>query len=198
MNEFDLIAPFYDTMARLIFGNQLLNAQIFFLEQVQAEDKVLIIGGGTGELLKHMPGCDVIHFVEKSSRMMKAASKHPLKTKVEFINEDFLILNNTMKYDLVICPFFLDCFDESTLEIVIEKIRSVLKTEGHLLVADFQRTDTNRLLLKSMHLFFRLLAKLQSKSLLDIHEKVSSSGFRLVKEKISHRNQLFSRLYRNL
>lgn len=198
INDFDRIAPFYRRISRLIFGDHLVNAQIRFLEEVKPEDEVLILGGGTGELLKYFPNCSKIHFVEMSHEMIKRASKHNTKGEIKFIEIDFLNFEASNKYDLIICPFFLDCFNEMNLNHVLTKIKSMLKPDANLLVTDFKRTRSNSSTLRLMHFFFRFVANLEAKKLLDINGIVISKGFVLVKEKISHRNQLFSRLYRNL
>lgn len=198
INDFDLLAPYYDRIAKLIFGNQLLRTQTLFLNEIKREDKVLILGGGTGELLYDIPMCDKIHFVEKSHRMIERAATRRLKIKVDFIAEDFHDFSASGTYDLIICPFFLDCFSEDNLKVILKKIKSVLKPNGHLIVSDFQKTSSNTLTLKLMHAFFHVFSKLDAKHLLNIHDMVIQVGFEVTKEKFLHRNQLFSRLYRNL
>ncbi|WP_436514842.1 class I SAM-dependent methyltransferase [Ekhidna sp. To15] len=198
VNDFNRIAQYYNRVSKLIFGNQLLKAQTCFLAEIKPEDQVLILGGGTGEFLEYLPPCQKIHFVEMSSEMLKRASSHTLETEIEFINIDFLKFQSSIKYDFIICPFFLDCFNEENLNHVLAKIKPMLKPDGLLLVADFRKTKSNSLLLAAMHLFFHIFANLEAEQLLDIDGKVTSLGFMKIKEKISHRNQLFSRLYRNL
>ncbi len=198
VNDFNRIAPFYDRIAKLIFGNQLIRAQIHFLSEIKPNDDVLILGGGTGQLLEYFPSCNKVLFVEKSEQMILYASRRKIEADVDYINEDFLNYDHNRKFDIIICPFFLDCFDEINLHQVLRKIKSSLKSEGNLLVIDFKKNGFNGLMLKSMHVFFRIFSKLESKSLLDIHQKVLDVGFREAKVKFSHRNQLFSRLYRNL
>lgn len=198
MNNFNFLAPYYDRISRLVFGDKLLRAETHFLEHISQEDSILILGGGTGALLEHLPPCKDIDFVEKSVKMINRASGRKVSQKVGWINRDFLAFNTSIKYDVVICPFFLDCFAVDELELVIKKIKSLLKPRSILIVADFQRTKSNKLQLALMHLFFRIFADLGAKSLANIHEIVSTHGFVTEEEKFLHRNRLFSRLYRNL
>ena len=53
LNQFDLVAPFYDALSRLVFGDQIVKSQTHFLHQVQKDDQVLILGGGTGQIFEH-------------------------------------------------------------------------------------------------------------------------------------------------
>lgn len=198
VNNFDFIAPFYDQLAKLVFGKALLQAQLIHLTQIEENDHVLILGGGTGRILEQFPICNQIDFVEKSKKMIMLAKKRMVKRHIDFKYCDFFEYKPNRKYDIVICPFFLDCFNQEQLEEVLNKIKLMLSKNGHLLVADFRSTKSNRWILRIMHLFFRLFANLEARYLLDIHQMVISAGFEVEKEKFLHRKQLFSRLYRNL
>lgn len=198
LNDFDFVAPFYERLASLVFGKALIHAQITHLSEIKEDDNVLILGGGTGEILDHIPICENIDYVEKSHLMIRRAKSRLVNRPVNFIQEDFLIFHSERKYDVIICPFFLDCFEESNLKQAIGKCKHHLKSGGKLIIIDFESGQTNSFLLRLMHLFFRLGAQLESRKLKNIHNHVLSIDFKLLEEKFSHRNQLFSRLYRNL
>lgn len=198
MNNFNFIAPFYDTISKLVFGNSLIESQTFFLSEIKEIDTVLILGGGTGKLLDALPRCKQIHFLDLSERMIVRAKKRESNSPVNFIHADFLDHDFVSTYDVIICPFFLDCFDENDLRKVLGKAKFILNQQGRLIVTDFQRINNNRFLLKLMHVFFRICASLQSKNLKDIHQEAKLVGFKLVTEKFFQRNRIFSRLYRNL
>lgn len=198
VNDFDRITPFYDRLAKLVFGDKLIKAQVHFMNLVQPQHRVLIIGGGTGHLLEEISLCDRIDYVEKSEAMLRRAAKRKANHSINFHHTDFLEFEPETEFDFVICPFFLDCFKEERLKIVLEKIKSVLAPDGTLVVTDFQKTNGNSLLLKLMHTFFKFTTHLESNTLSDIHTAVISSRFECINEIFLHRNQLFSRLYRNL
>lgn len=198
MNNFNLIASVYDSLAKLVFGKSLLDSQTYFLPKIKESDSVLILGGGTGKLLKHLPQCKQVHFVELSSRMLARAKNRDCKTSVDFIQADFLNQDFSLIYDVIICPFFLDCFDEKNMWKSLIKIKSLLNPEAILLVSDFQKTRRNGFLLKFMHLFFRISVSLQSRKLNNIHQEVLLVGLNVQEEKFFHRNMIFSRLYGNL
>ncbi|MEQ8903661.1 class I SAM-dependent methyltransferase [Ekhidna sp.] len=198
VNDFNFIAPFYDVLARIVFGNAILKAQTTHLSEINENDQVLILGGGTGKLLEHIPFCDRVDYVEKSEKMIRIAKRRLVNRSVNFVNHDFLNWKSATTYDVIVCPFFLDCFDRTNLKLAINKCNQLTKDGGILIVSDFEKAASSRVLQGIMHLFFSLISNLESKNLKKIDDFVISGGFQLIDEKFLHRNQLFSRLYRNL
>lgn len=197
VNQFDRIVFLYDGLARLVFGNQIHKSQIHFLDTIEKQDQVLVIGGGTGKLLESIPECRKVVFVEKSSKMMDQAKKRRSVNSVDFIHSDFFEFDSSDMFDVIICPFFLDCFNDSNLELVIKRIKSLLNDDGSLLIADFT-TKISFLLSLTMHFFFRLIANLEARKLLDIHSFILNNRFFVVSEGFFYRKGIFSRHYRNL
>ena len=115
--------------------------------------------------------------------MIKKARKYRT-SQTEFINEDFVNLATTTKYDVVVCPFFLDCFEEALLRQIIDKIQALLKPAGKLLVADFEEPGTTyeKLLMKLMLFFFRVTTNLGTKKLESIWTLLDQNGFQLRKD----------------
>lgn len=197
MNNFDFVAPFYDSLARLIFGDALERSAIHFLDEIGETANVLIVGGGTGKILTSLPKCDQTTYLEKSSKMIARAKRKAPNGAVRFVEMDFLDFETTTRYDFVICPFFLDCFDDVGLAKILERIHQLLRNNGRLIVTDFQSKPESTLM-KSMHYFFRAFSSLESKKLNDIHQFITQSEFQTEKEEFFYKNMIFSRLYRNL
>lgn len=197
MNNFDLIAPFYDRLAGLVFKGAIYEASHHLVGEIAKEDHVLVLGGGTGKILDKLPFCKKVDFLDKSSKMIEIAKKRKSSNPVYFVHEDFLSYSCEGQYSIVICPFFLDCFGHEKLGYILKKIKRILKPGGKLMVTDFQSTRKS-LLMVTMHLFFRFFASLESKSLKNIHESVLQSGFKMEKEVFFYKNLIFSRIYRNL
>jgi len=194
-NNFDLVAPFYDRLSSLVFGESITESQHFLMQQCKKGTDVLVLGGGTGKLLQWVPqDCSVL-YLEKSRQMIDCAKGESRGLDIHFVNQDFFTWKNEKEYDFIICPFFLDCFHIANLKMAIEKCRSLLKANGKLLVAEFDKSTTNRVLSFLMHLFFRAFSNLESRNLLDIHQFTLHSGFILEKEEFFHRRSIFSRVY---
>lgn len=198
MNNFNFLAPIYDNLAQLVFGQTIYEASIYFLDTIAPESKVLVLGGGTGKILPHLRECHIV-YVEKSDKMLGQASKRHGIGTVEFIHADFLAWKTDQQFDVVICPFFLDVFSEKNLDLILQKINAVRKANGQLIVADFQdsgRVD-QKLLLRVMHLFFGLVSSLESHKLVAIeHRILQRSYFRRCYK--TFRNELiFSAVYQH-
>ena len=177
MNQFDFLAPFYDQLVEAVFDQRIKHCTHSFLRLVRDKDRVLIIGGGTGRSIGNTPGN--ITYIEKSKKMVDRARRYLKYSKVNFLIEDFFHFKAPQKYDKIVCPFFLDCFNPKNLRTVLLKIHSLLSDEGMLIVSDFERSEqlNNRILHVIMYVFFRFTANLDSKYLCDIHQVVIDNGF---------------------
>src|SRR5688572_28861247 len=92
LNQFNGLARRYDRLAKIIFGNSLLEAQTAYLNEISSNANVLILGGGTGKLLTRLlnvnKSCS-IWYIEASSMMIELARQHAKKAnraKVLFIH----------------------------------------------------------------------------------------------------------------
>jgi ubiquinone/menaquinone biosynthesis C-methylase UbiE len=54
LNGFDSIAGIYDVLAKLVFGQSIQRAQTHFLPNARNCTSILVLGGGTGWLLRHI------------------------------------------------------------------------------------------------------------------------------------------------
>lgn len=196
-NNFDRIAPFYDLLVRLVFGRMLGKAASRYLGVVTPAQRVLVVGGGTGRILDYLPDSAEITYLELSSLMLEKARARQ-ERNVTYIQEDFIQWQYQHKYDVIVFPFFLDVFGEKNLDRVIEKTKKLLDKDGLLLVSDFQSTSRriHQLLLKLMHLFFRLVADLESRKLLEIRSLLTEGGFLEVESETYSGGLIFSCYYR--
>lgn len=194
VSNFNFVAPFYDSLVRLVFGKTLWKAQQIHLNTIQRRESVLILGGGTGRILNWLPaGCDVT-YLELSEAMILRAKK---KGRANFVHADFLAHPLDQKFDWVICPFFLDCFDEEVLEIVLDKIYRLMNENGRLIVTDFHVSNTHQKSLANLMIwFFRLTANLPAIRLLPIQEIISKTGFIRKDSHFLRGDFIFSDIYR--
>jgi tRNA (cmo5U34)-methyltransferase len=76
VNDFNGIASVYDALASMVFGKNLIKSQHHFLHVIPDYATVLIVGGGSGELLQTLlqqkPKCQVV-YVDASERMIELA-----------------------------------------------------------------------------------------------------------------------------
>ena len=159
-NDFDQVASTYDLLVWLVFGNRLEQAYSYYLSEISMDSHVLIVGGGTGKILKRLEPGIFVDYVDNSGQML-ARSVRYAGDSTSLIHADYLMHDPARQYDYIIFPFFLDLFASSNLERIIEHAKGQLKPEGKLIVTDFQPTRKwrHKLLIRAMHLFFRIFAR---------------------------------------
>ena len=201
-NNFDHIAPVYDTLASIVFGNTLQQAQCAYLDRISPDAKVLIIGGGNGYILRQLlsvkPGV-VVDYVEASQQMLKrSGSKIPPGASVNFVHgTEGNIPGNV--YDCIITNFFLDVFSLTELRRVVFLLKGKLASNGQWLCTDFQSTNrwNHRALLWLMHRFFGMVSSLEAKELQNIDGSLQESGLTKQEQYFWKNGLVFSALYRH-
>ena len=71
--SFDRIAPIYDKLSYLIFWGNIQRAQRFFLTSIPPQAPVLVIGGGSGDILIELLNYSTLRhitYVEASTAML--------------------------------------------------------------------------------------------------------------------------------
>ena len=196
-NNFDKVFCIYDYLAKwIIKERKLKEVQTAFLGCMHLRARVLIVGGGTGEILEWLPKgkCLFVDYVELSARMLERAKLRNAQ-ETHFIQGDALAHSGL--YDFIIAHFFLDCFNEAELPKMLKHLSNQLKVGGKLLVSDFCHNGKRKdeFLNKLMHLFFRLFANLSSKKLQNIRTVIRASGLVETHYQTFDRGQLFSGVY---
>lgn len=186
--SFDLVAPVYDRLARLVFGRSLLQAQAWGLSHLPDRADVLLLGGGTGWLLEQVLTHSqprYVLYVEASERMLQIARErvagHPKASVVDFRKGTQNDLTPAETFDAIQIPFVLDLFTEKTLaETLLPPLKNALRPGGRLLITDFVTPPVLRqkMLLWLIYRFFGLTAGIEARSLPDWPGVLRKSGFR--------------------
>jgi ubiquinone/menaquinone biosynthesis C-methylase UbiE len=201
LNGFDRIAFIYDFLAKLVFNNSIVNSQKYFLNKIQDYSKVLILGGGSGqllvELLKLKPNCEVC-YVEASERMI-VLSKNKIKrtSMVHFIHGTEEDISRSIEYDALITNFYLDLFTEYQLADIIVKLQSAMKPEAQWIVTDFVSNNKwwQETMLKVMYWFFRITCDIESQQLPEWDKAVEKIGVKEIESKTFYRSFIKTSLY---
>ncbi|WP_332369451.1 class I SAM-dependent methyltransferase [Spirosoma telluris] len=107
--NFDWIAPVYDTLAFIVFGHRLKQAQVVFLNRIPPTASVLIVGGGSGWLLeqilrKREP--KQVVYLETSAQMLALASQRIVRKalvgSVDFRVGDETSLQPDERFDVIL------------------------------------------------------------------------------------------------
>lgn len=185
LNRFDRVANIYDPLKRFVFGRAIHDSEVCFLDSIQREANVLILGGGSGEMLRMLlqrnTGCTV-WYVEASARMLELARGNAANqtSRVLFIHGTESSLRSGIQFDVIITNFFLDVFPEKRVKAISEIIGRHLANNGYWIITDFVngRKWWQRVLLSAMYGFFKLACRIGTHKLPFWQRIVNDNGFR--------------------
>jgi ubiquinone/menaquinone biosynthesis C-methylase UbiE len=210
--SFDPLAPWYQTLERIAFGDDLQRCRVACLGEIVRPHRALIVGEGDGrflcELLRLHPGVEV-DCLDASRRMLQLALERierelPERAGcVRFLHEDITSwVAPEQHYDLVVTHFVLDCFPEAALTGIIKKLAAAATEDANWLVADFCVPPKGmarlraRAWLAAMYLLFRLTARIQASELIDPTPFMRAAGFGLARQHLFRKGMLKSGMWR--
>lgn len=190
--SFDRVAPFYATLEWIAFGTALQRARTAYLPRLKNVRRALVAGEGNGkfliELARFNPGIE-IDCVDSSVEMLRLAQRLLIRSggdEVRFHHTDILKWRSAFSdYDLIATHFFLDCFNPSQLQSVVDRIASMSAPHATWLFSDFSVPKKGvgrlhaRIWLNAMYRFFRYAASLQTKELVDPSAVLRGANFKL-------------------
>jgi len=196
-------AWFYDRLSRLVYGNALISAQVYLLQFIPKNTKVLVVGGGTGwileEIAKIHPSGLQITYVEVSAKMITQAKKRNTGGNgVIYINDAIENIGLAAGFDVALTPFLFDSFTQQTMERVFGHIHLMLKSGSLWLCADFQLTGKwwQRFLLKVMLEFFRIVCHIEATQLPDIGGSFQQYSYRTLAQKTFFNDFVIAAVYK--
>lgn len=203
--DFNPVAWLYYPLSRLVFGRSLRRSQAHFLTALPADGRILMVGGGNGDILRtllkqHGQHAEIV-FVESAPRMIRMAQqKTGDQTGVHFVNlpvEQFLA-RSTEPFDAIVTGFFFDLFPQQKSEGMHSLLGRHLRAGGIWLDTDFclnrHTAWWGKPLLGAMYAFFRITARVAARQLPDLQAAWNSS-FGLVKEQYWCQGFIVSRVW---
>jgi SAM-dependent methyltransferase len=210
--SFDRVARHYRWLETVAFGSALQKARIYWVEQIPPSRRALIVGEGNGrflcELLRVHPSIE-IDCVDASERMLELARARLRRFRpeslaaVHFFHQDILNWSPLDSYDLLVTHFFLDCFPAEQVGVIVSKLAQAARPNAVWLIADFTipRGGFARMhakfWLQMMYAFFRAVAAIPARKLVDPSPYLQSNGFVWSSGKLSRGGILRSDLYVN-
>ncbi|WP_299818898.1 class I SAM-dependent methyltransferase [uncultured Pontibacter sp.] len=189
---FNRVAPFYDSLARLIYGDALQKAQLHLLPFIPDQSKVLVIGGGSGWLLEQLiltgKQLAVLYLEAAPGMLTRAEAKYKSITQPHACQITFRLgteaaLQPHEHFDCVITPFLLDLFPPKRLQQLMQKLSAALTPEGRWLFADFWPVQQpapwwQKVLTFGMYTFFGAVSGVEAKKLPDYSRHFQELDFR--------------------
>ncbi len=147
----DSLAPHYEMLEHLSFGMRLEQMRFAFLGQMTASQRAIVCGGGDGRFLArllHLNPAVQVDFVDLSPRMIDLAERrlaglgHEARARVRFHVGDIREFAPPVEgYDLIVTHFFLDCFSDPELAIVVASLASWAAPGATWIVSDFRESE---------------------------------------------------------
>ena len=146
-----------------MYGRALVKAQLYLLEAIPPNSRILIVGGGTGWILEeitklHSTGLHIT-YVDASAKMMaRAQQRNAGGNQVTFITSPVEETNLSSVFDIVLTPFLFDNFTEASMGKIFSLLDNHLAKNGIWLYSDFRDTvvPLQKAMLKVMYFFFRV------------------------------------------
>ncbi|PKB15284.1 class I SAM-dependent methyltransferase [Flavobacterium sp. 5] len=189
---FDRITVVYDAVVCISSFNRINKSQLAFLSHLSTQKMGLILGGGTGYFLqKVLDKNEQIHitYVDASAKMIEYARKRIKKNRPNALHRVTFICSGVedlewQNYDLIVCNYILDLFDNAYVQVLAEKFKKHLTTKGLLYVTDFHIAETNGFMkwgtqtgLKVLYTLFRWTTQLQTKQLPETERLLKEQRF---------------------
>jgi ubiquinone/menaquinone biosynthesis C-methylase UbiE len=188
-NGFDLLAPIYDFVVFLVFGKTFSHLQHEVLENLPSENRCLIIGGGSGEILSIAESKNLsqqYYYADLSTKMLNKAKLRMASNTKTFIEYDTDWKKwQSVEFDYIILPFVLDCYAAELVDTMIADLKSCLSSKGKVILFDFNQEEDfgyepNKLkdqFIRLLYWFFSKTAGLKVKTLPHFNMLFEKQGF---------------------
>lgn len=204
--NFDPLARWYGIMEALAFGGALQRCRVALLDEVQSARRVLIVGEGTGRFLEALLNKNTVAevtVIDLSQRMIQRAQRRiGNSARARFVHGNLLDPAIPLPpADLVVTDFFLDCFDESELDVAIGRLRHALSRGGKWLWSDFAIPESgpmkwwSTLVVGFLYGFFRFASGISARRLIDPRPRFAQAQLELKKRRVLNGGLLASALY---
>lgn len=211
--SFNTIAPAYRTLETIAFGGDLQRARVACLAEIESPRRALIVGEGNGRFLaavlqRHR--LIRIDCVDSSERMLDLARRHVLETspdeisRVAFLHDDIRSWTPNDRYDLIVTHFFLDCFSTQQVGLVVAKLAQTAAPNAIWLLADFTIPKAGfarghaSAWLAVMYWFFRRVAGIEGRELVDPSPFLRVEGFKLTRQHLFRLGMVKSEFWRRM
>ncbi|SFA91377.1 Ubiquinone/menaquinone biosynthesis C-methylase UbiE [Algoriphagus aquimarinus] len=170
-DHYSFLAPFYNHLTKLVFGDQLMLAKAHFVEELSSK-KILIIGGGDGLDYLGFQAQLSGEYWEISHAMLSKAKVNLVKSSLTY-HLDFFQAEKGKLFDEVWLHFVLDTMKDEEIHSLLGEIRKSIKPAGRIYLSDFfaPKNFYQRFMHRSMITFFRLVTKHKRASIPD-YEKI--------------------------
>jgi SAM-dependent methyltransferase len=188
---FDRVARLYCWMEYFCFGPYLQKCRRLRLSEMTSSRSVLVYGDGDGrflaELARSLPNTPIAAIDVSGAMLREVERRLPREADVRLVHANALECGATgfpeAPFDLIVTHFFLDCFDEAELALLLSRVNAAAEEHAMWVVSDFAipRRNPARLLaaliVRSLYLGFGLLTGLKTRRLPDHGRVMRQTGW---------------------
>jgi ubiquinone/menaquinone biosynthesis C-methylase UbiE len=191
--NFDPIARPYRWLEYLTFGPYLERCRFHFLDLLTTHRRALVLGDGDGRftanLLRTNPDV-TIDAIDSSATMLKLLANRvtllsqSASERLKTVHADALAFKpEGPTYDLIVTHFFLDCFTDDDLTVLLMHIKPHLTPGAAWLVSEFTiparqpAAALSWLVIGTLYRAFRILTGLRTQRLADYVSIFRQNGF---------------------
>lgn len=191
--SFDVLAPHYTWMERVLAGDRLQRARVAHLDALDGCERLMIAGVGHGHFLRaaatRFPDLEILS-IDSSARMLahaRSQTRYILNpNRLHFETAELPALPSINgRFDAIATHFFLDCFAPGELSSVITSLASVAYPQAVWLVSDFSipahgwRRKRARAIHAAMYAFFRRVTRIPARRVTPPDPFLRREGFAL-------------------
>jgi ubiquinone/menaquinone biosynthesis C-methylase UbiE len=188
--NFDPLARVYKLLELGAFGRALERARFAHIDQLAGCRNVLLLGDGDGRFLERLLKVSAnarVRSIDASPEMLRVAADRlsPAdRARVTFECGDALTADlPASAYDGVATIFFLDCFTDDQVSLLVGRISNALQPGGTWLFADFAVPDRGAprfaglAMTSALYAFFRVSTGISARRLPDSEAQIMRAGF---------------------
>lgn len=181
MKKFDKVFNHYDNFIKLFNLNKM--KEIKDVLDLHGDEIIVDMGGGTGQLAKHLSGdCHIIYVLDESKKMLSKVDEN--EKVITILGDGLNTCFHNSSVDIVIVSDMLHHIKNQ--EKLIKEIYRILKKDGKILIMDFEKNHIKTRILRFFE--FILFGKLY---FLSSEEVISLIGNKFSISKFNHNKYYF-------
>jgi ubiquinone/menaquinone biosynthesis C-methylase UbiE len=189
--RFGRLAHLYRWMEYFSFGPYLKRCRLLRVAEIGGCKRALIYGDGDGrflaELARRVPTLRIAAVDASPAMLRETARRLSSEAQVRLVQADALDCNVAAfpeaPFDLIVTHFFLDCFEEAELTLLLSHVNAAVEENARWVVSDFAIPERNLarllgiLIVRGLYLAFGLLTGLKTRRLPDHGNVMRKAGW---------------------
>lgn len=179
--RFGRLAHLYCWMEYFSFGPYLQQCRVLRIAEIVWRKRALVYGDGDGrfvaELARRVPTLRIAAVDASPEMLRETARRLSPEARVRLVQADALSCNVAgfpeAPFDLIVTHFFLDCFEEAELALLLSRVNAAVEENAKWVISDFAIPQRNParlmgiLIVRGLYLAFGVLTGLKTRRLPD-------------------------------